>query len=368
MKLVIYGQKLLIPLGFSIHPDLFDDKKRRVKSKCKQANDYNALIDHELSRVHKIMTDFRLRDQQLTKQIFLEEYHNPDLRRDFIRFFEREVEKRDIRQTTRRSNRKTLQKLKRFRDELPFHNLTPGFLEDFESYLRHDLGNCKNTRACDMKHLKIYIRLALRRGIKFEDPFQAYQISMTPTNPTFLTEEEVNRLIRYYHDEHTPRTHRNVLQYFLFACFTGLRISDLRLVNYEDIQNNCLVLTPSKTRSYQKQVSIPLSDAAWDYITVESGPLFHCYSDQVSNRFLKEVAFACDIQKNITTHVGRHTFATLALSKGMRLEYVSEVLGHSSIKTTEIYKHILGHDVEKQMQPFNEMSWDRQLKAVRKRS
>ena len=368
IRLFIQKRMVVVPVGISVGRQYFDKKRQRVKNKHPHAEDFNALIDDALARAHRIMTDYRLKDQLLTKDIFIQEYHNPEIRRDFIEFFEKEVEHRNVHKNTRAANRKTLNKLRRWKASIPFNDITPGLIEEFEEHLAHNLGNHQNTIATDMKHIKIYVRLALKKGIQFNDPFKTYQISKSPTYPTYLTEQEVQRLVRYYHDDESPRTHRKVLQYFLFACFTSLRISDLKVVEREDIKDGELVITPEKTKNYAKKVRIPMSKAAWDYVTVETGKLFNCYKDQVSNRLLKEVAMATGIDKNITTHVGRHTFATLALQKGMRLEYLQEIMGHGSIRTTEIYKHVLGEEVKKAMQPFNEMAWHNQLKVVKRKN
>lgn len=118
--------------------------------------------------------------------------------------------------------------------------------------------------------------------------------------------------------------------------------------------NNDLVFEPYKTRDLQKEVVVPLTQKALSLIDKKKpGPLFRVYSNQKANVRLKEIAEVCNIHKNLSTHVARHTFATQFLERGGKLEVLKELLGHSKIDTTMIYVHVTIEQKRNQIQLMN---------------
>lgn len=84
--------------------------------------------------------------------------------------------------------------------------------------------------------------------------------------------------------------------------------------------------------------------------TPKDGKLFPILSNQKMNAYLKEIADVCGLQKRLTFHLARHTFATMSLSKGVPMESVSKMLGHTNIKTTQIYTRITSKKIEHDME------------------
>lgn len=174
------------------------------------------------------------------------------------------------------------------------------------------------------------------------------------TYPEFLSESERASLIDLYGSNYLPDKYNKVLRWFLFSCFTGLRISDLRAARHEDVSNNLLSIHPQKTKNVNnKRVDIPLTLFARKLIKDENpnrikGFLFDCYSEARMNKNIKEVMPVAKIDKVISFHNARHTFATLFLKKSTKANGIlilQRLLGHSNIATTMVYSHILNDDI-----------------------
>jgi len=129
--------------------------------------------------------------------------------------------------------------------------------------------------------------------------------------------------------------------FFLFSCYTGLRFSDLTAMTYENIKDGCLTFTMQKTN---KELSMPLMEKAKRIIAkYENHPDRHANTllplsnNKRTNINLKEIAAKCKINKPITFHIARHTFASTHVFIGTHLIILKELMGHSSIEQTEIY-------------------------------
>ncbi len=155
---------------------------------------------------------------------------------------------------------------------------------------------------------------------------------------TYLTLQDVERL------RSTPCHHNETKRAFLFACQTGLRLSDIETLEWSDIVNingtPTIVKTQVKT---SRQVRIPLNRIALEILgTLKSqGHVFHLMSRSIISIDLHQWAKDAGIGKDITFHVSRHTFATLSISAGVDIYVVSKLCGHATVKTTEIYAHLI---------------------------
>jgi len=150
-------------------------------------------------------------------------------------------------------------------------------------------------------------------------------------------------------------THRLVLVNFLFSCFTGLRFSDVQALVSSNIAGNSIVFVPVKTENTTgKQLNIELTKVAnelLDYAKRFSDKkktdkykvchVFAQISNQKANDYIKLLAKMAGVSKDLSTHVGRHTFATMFLEKGGDVQVLQKLLGHSEITTTMIYVHII---------------------------
>ena len=146
---------------------------------------------------------------------------------------------------------------------------------------------------------------------------------------------------------------------FIFSCFTGLAYIDVRNLTPEDIvvmdDKEWVMSKRKKTNIAFNVLLLDLPKAIiakYNHDTYRDGKLFPILSNQKMNSYLKEIADICGISKNLTFHLARHTFATLCLSKGVPMESVSKMLGHTNIRTTQIYARITNKKIEHDMEQF----------------
>lgn len=157
---------------------------------------------------------------------------------------------------------------------------------------------------------------------------------------TYLDDIEVEKLWASHNED-------SLKMAFLFSCYTGLRFSDIRILKWDAVQDGCIHLVIEKTKKKKKHpISIPLADRALQLIekarekAQDSEYLFVLPTNQACNRRLKTWVKQIGINKRVSYHVARHSFATNTLDKNVELYTVSKLLGHSDISTTQIYAQV----------------------------
>lgn len=233
-------------------------------------------------------------------------------------------------------------KLKAFKAHLQFSEITPSFMLDFENYCR-SIGNKPTTVWSSIKFVTTMINAAINDKVIPGNPMRGYK-KQAYVNPVrnYLTEEEIERMEKFV-ESGKSETLVKVASWFLFGCYTGLRYEDVKKFTKKNIINERVGL---RTGKYKTDVSIKLHPRL-EYILYKISP--DVYSNQKMNEYLKVVAEKCDIDKNITFHTSRHTFAVYFLNKGGSMETLSKLLGHSSLKTTSIYGKITNIRVDDEM-------------------
>lgn len=196
----------------------------------------------------------------------------------------------------------------------------------------------KTTINSNLKIIKKYIKIAQTNGIKMPLTLASIVVGSTDGNREGLTDIELSKMRGYFQSTYLRDNHEVPLALFLYACFTGLRISDAQNIDEDTIVDGRLKFTAVKTGKSQK---IMLNKAALDIMDKCPQMFMENHSDQHINRKLKDICDLLGIKKNVTFHYGRHTFATNFLRQGGKVEVLQKLLNHSSIKETMIYVHIL---------------------------
>jgi integrase len=191
-------------------------------------------------------------------------------------------------------------------------------------------------------------------------PFKTYKIKAESVDKEYLDLKEVEKLHDiYYSDEISDRI-KGTLHYFLLSCYTGLRLSDIKRVTKDTIRNNTIILKTQKTGS---KVTIPLNQAALNLINfdLDGIKLFERELKQSISRITTDLNDALKLAeikgKKITFHCSRHTFAINSLILGIPLEVVSKILGHSDLKTTQIYAKVVDSLTNREMDKWNNISF-----------
>jgi len=248
------------------------------------------------------------------------------------------------------------------------------FLVDFEYFLRkhspvdHQRPMENNTVMKHIERLRKMIKMAIKYEWLEKDPFIAFKQKFHRFERGFLSEEELKIIEE---KEFSIARLQHVKDLFIFSCYTGLSYIDLIHLSPENIQigiDKKYWLFTSREKT-DNPVRIPILPVAMDIISkykidpkaLVYNRLFPPISNQKLNSYLKEIADICQISKNFTFHLARHTFATtVTLTNGVPIESVSKMLGHSKISTTQIYAKVvekkLGEDMEKLKVRLNEKS------------
>lgn len=245
-------------------------------------------------------------------------------------------------------------KVKLCRRDLKLSELTYMIICDFDLFLRTEVRQNYNTATKTMKTFKTIVILGQKLGVLHHDPFVNHRFHLEPVNRGFLTDEEILRIAHKELD--IPRLEL-VRDIFIFSCFTGLAyidVANLTPDNIVTLDDKEWIMTKRQKTSVETNVlllDIPKSIIAkYSHQTYRDGKLFPILSNQKTNSYLKEIADLCGIKKNLTFHLARHTFATMSLSKGVPMESVSKMLGHTNIKTTQIYARITNKKIEHDME------------------
>ena len=350
IRAIIDRKPKTIPLGFNIHPKYFDKARHCIKSNAPNADVYNLEINLAIGKASKIASDYRRDERYLSANDLIREYSSPINRQNFTDFFKSEIELRRVKlePITYRQHKSVFNKLKAFQPSIVFSELTREFIQRFENFCITKYNNQGSTIKKNMRIINSYLHEAERKEIKFKNPFDQYALRTTDSVKPTLSIEELKKLFEYYYHPATRQVHKRILRYFLFSCTTGIRISDIMRIRWNDIHGDTLVYLPHKTRKGKRFISFPLTEVHHSLVPDTndlSGEIFDSCAEQVTNRYLKKIAAECGIKKNLTYHISRHTFATEFLDRGGQLDTLQQLLGHSMITTTMRYARV--HDGRK---------------------
>jgi integrase len=344
VQAIINRMKANVNLGFAIDSKYFDGDKGVMKVNTPNCELINFQIADAVLKANKIFLDYKYSERLLTPENFKKEFTDPSSIIDLISFMEKEIELRKpkLSQETYGSNVTILNKLKAFKKRILFHELTVDLLQKLENQLIKD-GLGGNTIHKVFRTIKVYIHLAEKKEIKFKNPFKEYHVKQVAPNKPTLSFDEIKTLFGYYRTSQNE-SHIKLLRYFLFSCITGIRISDIGILEWNHLHGRTLVFLPYKTRKRNKFITMPLSDLHMNMIGAkgESKFLFETFAKAVANRMLKDIAKLDEVKinKHLTYHISRHTFATQFLNKGGQLDTLQQLLGHSMITTTMQYVQV----------------------------
>ena len=272
----------------------------------------------------------------------------------FKAFAKKMIDESDRSEKTKENLRSTVRAVCRFRQGLDFKDISYGFLKSFEQHLR-DSGKSTNTVGKHMRQLRTIVNEAINHGIiKADDyPFRKYKIKSEKGHFEWLTPQELKRLENL---KPTNKGQRHVLDAFLFCCYTGLRYSDFVRMKPDWMERiggkPWLHFFTKKTHT---EVRLPLSllfdGKALDIIDKygDIGKLARIYGNHDTNVVLGRIMSAAKIGKRATFHAARHTCATLLVYQGVPITSVQKILGHASLRTTQIYSEIMPRTVVKDL-------------------
>ncbi|MEM9897154.1 MAG: site-specific integrase [Bacteroidota bacterium] len=246
------------------------------------------------------------------------------------------------------------------------------FVTDLEFYLKTVKECNHNSTLKYIRNFRKIINLAVKNEWMDRDPFMKYQVKLKETKRGFLDKDELSNLAN---KELSVERLDQVRDVFVFCCYTGLSYSDVEKLTTRDISKGIdgeyWIFTERKKTGTDS--NIPLLPKALEIIekyaenpsVINSGQILPMISNQKMNAYLKELATLCGIDKHLTFHMARHTFATtVTLTNGVSIETVSSMLGHKNIRTTQIYAKVVQSKVSDDMMKLKGLLTEESKKAV----
>ena len=243
------------------------------------------------------------------------------------------------------------------RDDLLLNEVNLGFIQSFHTFLLSDKGMAQNTCIKHLKYLKSIMGMAVANNYISYNMLSNYKIEREPVDIDFLTEEELRRIINF--DTPIPRLEK-AKDFFLFGCFTGLAYIDIKTLKPEHFERDDEGRLWIKKKRVKTGVlsRIPLLPMAKMILEKYKGSdkLIPIQDASDINKYLKDIALYCHIDKHITFHTSRHTFAsTVTLANNISLEVVSKMLGHTNTRMTTHYAKLLDKYIGEQMDSITDI-------------
>jgi site-specific recombinase XerD len=252
---------------------------------------------------------------------------------------------------------KTFLKQKYGVGDIPFGKVNIAMIEEYACFLKIGLRLAPRTAKSTMKPLRTAIMRAFNKGLVHNDPFLDYESETILRNPRWLSHDEIDRLMKVELNSPVRNFMRDM---FVFSTFTGICYSDLKNLKQDNIRvqedgSRWIVLNRQKTKTASCIPLLPVPKAILDKyretkFAGANGKVFKITSSTSINGHLKELAKSAHIDKCLTFHMSRHSFATsICLSQGVPIETLSRMMGHLSIKTTQIYAEVTRTKINEDM-------------------
>ncbi|MDR2148030.1 MAG: site-specific integrase, partial [Tannerella sp.] len=382
-RITVDGLEARFGMKCDVNPKLWDVKTGKATGRTVEAVRINALVDSTKAAIFRIYRELQERDNYVTagkiKNVFLGVEQKSQTLLELFDCHNRERSETvgiNIGRATfdrylliRRMIAEFLEYKYNIHD-IPVREVSPQFIGDFEAWLFTRCNYAPNTVVATLKKLRHVIELGINREWIAKNPFREHRFRWQENPRRFLTRQEIDSLIDFqFGEKHLERTR----DLFIFCCFTGLSYRDLKTLTRDNIRSSFdgkLWIGGNRCKT-GIEYRIPLLNIPRmimeKYRGKAAGNLVFPVSDNSSyNVQLKAVGRECGIAKRMSSHLARHTFATLALTQGVSIESVSKMLGHSDIKTTQIYSKVTENKIGNEMNVLagNVRMWDTKLQIA----
>lgn len=238
--------------------------------------------------------------------------------------------------------------------DVAFGQVDYNFVESYDYYLKIGRGMTPRTVEGNIVPFRRIVRRAINKGMVRQDPFFNYVPTRVRPKRRWLSNDEIERIMK------TPIANRSrnfVRDMFILSCFTGLSYIDVKNLRQSNIRkmedgSQWIIINRQKTgtASYIPLLDIPMRIIKKYRGTGKDGKLFNLMNSPEVNLYLKDIAKAAGIDKRISYHDARHSFSTsVCLSQGVPIETLSQMLGHTNIKTTQIYAEVTRTKINEDM-------------------
>ena len=373
MRVIYASQRIEFTTGYRIDVAKWDADKQRVKNGCtnklkQSASEINADLLKYYTEIQNVFKEFEVQEAMPTTQQLKDAFNlrmkdtsedQEDVKISFWEVFDEFVKEcgnqNNWTESTYEKFAAVKNHLKEFKEDVTFEYFDEFGLNEYINFLRDKKDMRNSTIGKQMGFLKWFLRWSFKKDYHQNIAYDTFKpkLKTTPKKVIFLTWEELNRLKDYQIPKDKQYLER-VRDVFLFCCFTSLRYSDVRNLKRSDVKSDHIEVTTVKTadslsielNKYSKAILEKYKD-----IHFENHMVLPVISNQKMNDYLKEIAAICGIEKTLTYHVARHSCATsVLLANGVPIETVSKILGHTNIRTTQIYARITDLKVSSDME------------------
>jgi site-specific recombinase XerD len=369
VRITVNGSRCDLGISRSINPDIWDPGKGKAKGNTRAVKEFNEYLDEYRSRILQakkmLESDFRpVTPESIKRKLLGIDYkdHNEKLKL---------LGDKEVAPATITRYETAYKHLKEFimhqykKDDCLFRDVNYNFIKNFEFYMKTKRKCAHNTTVKYIVNIKKIIRIAMANNWIKQDPFRDIRYRYDDVDAVFLNDDDLTALATT--EIEVPRIDQ-VRDVFLFCCFTGLAFSDVKALRKENIITGIDGKQWIQKRRTKTNIlsSIPLLDIPIrllekyaNHDRVKTGKaLLPVPTNQKMNAYLKEIADLCGLNKKLTTHAARHTFATtVTLSNHVSMESVSKMLGHTSINMTRKYARIadklISEDMKKLQGKYN---------------
>lgn len=370
MRITVNKRVAEVMIKRSIPVDLWNQKKECSKGKDRVAIELNHYINTVRAKVLQIHRELEIDNKPITADIIKDCYYGRDkVQRSLLEVYAEHNEKcraligKEYTESTVTKFDTSINRLKEYirscyhRNDIMLAELDGQFIRDFDFWLKTEK-HCQNNSALKhLKNLKKVVRIALANDWIKKDPFYGIHFKQEEVNVEFLSREELDILMN---KEFAIKRLEQVRDIFIFCCFTALAFVDVQQLSREHlIKDNNGALWIRKARQKTNQMcNIPVLSIPQRILRkyednaecIKKGVLLPVISNQRMNAYLKEIADVCGIAKRLTTHVARHTAATVVfLANDVSMENVSKIMGHSNIRMTQHYARVLDSSIMRDM-------------------
>lgn len=376
VRITLNGDRAELSVGRKIDPQKWNSKMQRAVGRSEAARILNEYIDNWDNTIKRAFNKLTGNCDEITA-VMLRDLVTGKLDKNYtlIKVFQknnqlikREEGSKYTADTIKRYDI-SIERLQAFLYEeynskdIKIDKLNHNFIRKYEIFLRTEYNCSHNTSMKYLKHLKRVIHFAMEMDYIDSDPFFNYKTAYKEVNRDILTSDE---LIRIEEKRFSIKRLDEVKDVFLFVCYTGLSYSDLKLLSQQSLSigidgKHWIEYKRKKTGVHVRIRLLPLAKGIIDKYSnnqqcVDDNKLLPVRSNQKLNVYLSEIAELCKIDKKITMHIGRHTFATtVTLTNGVPIETVSKMLGHTNLKTTQIYSKVVDTKISNDMQALEKV-------------
>lgn len=375
-RITINSEREEFSLGYQVDPEKFDSKSQTIAGRTAEVVEINKHIMHVRAELVRHYNALREKGVIVTSAVLLNAYKGiAREKKTILQVADYHNERFKEKVAGEKRSGDTLKKWYTTRDkitafikhefklpDLPLEKIDYPFAEDFFDYLTLKDGLSDNTAMKYLKNTKQMMKLAVKRKWIESSPIQDYVCSYVNPDRDILDIDELSAL---YHKKMPMPRLEEAKDVYLFMVCTGYAYKDAELLEPDNRAKyfdgeDWIIKNREKTWCRENVPLLPIAKAILDKYKdhpycVAHGRLLPVKSNQRFNGYLKEIADICGIKKNLTTHTARHTFATtVTLANGVPLETVSAMLGHKSIRTTQIYAKIVASKVARDMKVLRE--------------